>query len=660
MLQTVKTLHEIIDIIKEKGYALNFLIDIPESYQDNIEVIKAIIENGGLDYESLPISAKENKEILKLIIEDNGYYFKKFPEWAKDDEDIVLIAVSNHSNTFEHVSERLRKNRDIVLTALTKEPTFDTIKYVADQELQNDLDILKLAVKGHSQAFEYIPDQWKSNPELIDIILNLKISSSSFKHLPVEYRDNKDIAIKAINDDGGCFEYLTDRLRDDEELAIMAVKVRGRYLEYASDRIKSDKNIVTIAIEEGSDIYSVIETIPEELKNDIELAVIIASVDSRYIQYLSEEVRNNQQVIEACMKERKYFSGECYQYFDSIYKNQRDITVRMSKGSNFPLDETPDEFRNDKEIVLNAVKNNADNFDSIGSILLCDMDFLKELYNHNEGILSYMDEATKEVLFTTTAQSESHNGIIVTYNVVLDNGSVQNQQRTVQKGLVSKNGETILTMDTFPVIVYEEDGPVGSYLSDRYVNNLVALGDFLFFVKTNSGRETFTKNMRENTGWGPAPQTSKDFLNHEVYLIPESSKNLHYEDIDSLPRIYFGLEKHIPKGITIFPTEDSYREALTVLNQEKVHGTPSFEKLDDNSLKVLINNNLHELFGAAFVYVDDLGWRLLIPNADGALKSLEVLKNTNVNDDIEWVKSHNKELTTQQKQLLNSYFDVII
>ena len=529
---------------------------------------------------------------------------------------------------------------------------------MTDEVLQNDLDILKLAVKGHSQAFEYIPDQWKSNPELIDILLNLKISSSSFKHLPVEFRDNKDIAIKAIDDDAGCFEYLTDRLRDDEELAIMAIKERGMYLKYASDRIKAEKNIVTIAIEKGGDIYSVIETIPVELKNDLEIAVHIASVDSRYIQNLSEEIRNNPQVIEACMRDRKYFSGECYQYFDSIYKNQRDITLRMSKGSNFPLDAAPDEFRNDKEIVLNAIKNNANNFDSIGSILLSDMDFLKELYNHNEGIQSYMDDATKEVLFTTTVQSDSHNGIVVIYNVVLDNGSVKHQKRTIQKGLVSKNGETILTMDAFPVIVYEDDGPVGSYLTERYVNNIVALGDFLFFVKINSGRETFTNNLRENTVWGPAPQTNKDFLYHEVYLILESSKNLHFEDIDSLPRIYFGLEKYIPMGITIFPTEDSYREALTVLNQEKVHGTPSFEKIDDNSLKALTNNNLHELFGAAFVYVDDLGWRLLIPNADGALKALEVLKNTNVNDDIEWVKSHNKVLTTQQKQLLNSYFEV--
>jgi hypothetical protein len=655
MSNTENSLQETINLIKEKRYTLNYLSDIPEHLQDDSEVIKAIIEHGSLDYDLLPVSAKNNKEVLFCIIEDNGYYFRNFPDWAKDDKDIVQIAVLKHSNTFEYVSERLRKDRDIIMIVLNNNPSYDTIKLIADDDIKNDLEILKLAVKGHSQAFEYIPENWRTHPELIKIVLENKLSSSSFKCLSDEYKDDKYIALKVMNDDAGCFQYLSERLRDDDELAMMAIKSRGIYLQYASDRLRSDKNIILKAIEEGGDIYSVLNAIPDVLKHDLDLAISIAESDSRNIQYLPKELINTKEVIDACMKDSKYFSGECYEYFDSIYKNDREITLRMSKGSSFPLKAAPEVHRNDREIVKNAIESSYTNFSDIGSALLDDIEFIKELYSMNKHVISYMDDSMKSKLFTTIIESEDHNGITIQYHVILNNGSVENSQRSIEKCIVEKDGNTIFQIDRFPVLVYEEDGPVGSYLSVRYSNNIVSAGNFLFFVKVNSGKQTFEKNMRDNGGWGPAPHTTKEFLFHEVYLIPETYTNFHYDDIQSLPRLYYGLEKTLPKGLMIFPNEDSFSQALTVISQEKVYGTQYFEKYEEGKLRA-IGTSVHEVYGATFVHLNDYGWRLLIPNQQGALAALEVLKNSTMKDDIAWIQSKGKEITKGHKDLIKSYY----
>ena len=211
------TIQDVLSTIKEKRYQLDFTVDIPDEMKSNPEVIFCILEHGNVKFDKLPDAAKNDRQILKLIALKNSYEFENFPDWAKDDEEIATIAVEKSYNSFENASLRLRSDRALVIKALTSQCSYDTINHVGTEELKNDIEILKLAVRGHEQAFGYIPEKWRSNKELIDIVLSGKVNSSSFKHFPAEYKDNREIAIKFLNDDAGCFQYLSDRLRDDKQ-----------------------------------------------------------------------------------------------------------------------------------------------------------------------------------------------------------------------------------------------------------------------------------------------------------------------------------------------------------------------------------------------------------------------------------------------------------
>ena len=663
MENKTKTLAEVLDLIKEKGYQLDFDVDVPDEFKGNIEVIRCILENGNLDFEKLPDTAKNDKQLLTMIAKEKSYEFENFPVWAKDDKDIVLAAISESYDAFKHTSERLRGEREVVIAAFTAQSSYDTIKYVASEELQNDIEILKLAVKGHNQAFGYIPENWRTNKELIELVLAGEVSSSSFKHFPIEYRDNEEIAKKAVNDDAGCFQYLSERLRDNTDLALSAMKKRGIYLEYASLRLRDDKEFVKIALQ--NDTWSTLRSVSENLKNDIDIVLAYVAKDNRTLADFSDTFKDNERVVKECMKERKsdwsddmYIQGAAYEFFSDRFKTKREIALHMSLGTNFNLDAAPEIFRNDKEIVNNAVKEDANNFKYVGSELLKDFNFLKELYMLNDGVLNHMDENLKAQLFTTKVQSVEYRGKKIIYDLVIDDGYVQNKERPVKSSSVRQGENELVRCDNFPVLTYEDDGPVGSYLSVRYLNNILLVGNFTFFIKENTGKETWTNSLSKGNQWqsyGPEPQSNDDFLKHEVYLIPESAKTIKYNNLSEFPRLYFGRSNNLPKGIQLFPTEESYREALTVLKQEKVYGEPKFKKINDNTLEAMPGNS-DEVFGAARVYVDGYGWRFLIPHKEGALKALDLLKATTDMDDLNWIKSQNGNLPEYQKNLFKEHF----
>ena len=215
-------------------------------------------------------------------------------------------------------------------------------------------------------------------------------------------------------------------------------------------------------------------------------------------------------------------------------------------------------------------------------------------------------------------------------------------------------------MAQFPVISYEEDGPVGSYLTLRFLNNLVLCGQFVFYIKANSGKETFENALSGSSRWyreyGPPLQTTDDFLRHEVFLVPSGSFSLDHKVMAGCPRLYHGREAHLPKGIALFTREESYREAMTVLHQKEFYGTPSFTRVNDSTLEA-VPGPVAEIQGAARVYVDGFGWRFLIPSSGGSQEALEKLRATTDLDDWKWIKGQSAaELTEYQRNLLLEHF----
>lgn len=646
-----RSLSEVLDLIKEKTYDLNFQLDIPEEYKVKPEVVACVLENGYLHMEDLPDVAKNNRDIVKLMVSDNGDNFQDAPDWAKDDEEIARISVEKDSEAFKHASERLRGKRDFVEYVFSTNASYDTIEAVSDRQLVNDIDILKLVVKAHNQAFGYIPEAFRNNRELLDIVVNNEIASNScFEFFPDEMRDDRKIALKAVADDAGCFEFLSARLRDDEELARMAVRKRGMYLEYASDRLKDDKEIVKIALWEGDNIPRVLDWMSPRLKKDKELIVAAMELDSRLMSLVDPELQADPDVIKACMKDQEYFYGDAYKYFPDSVRKDRSVALKMSAGRDFPLELCPPEFKKDREIVINAVKSSAANLEYVAPELLNDDAFIIQMYKLNNDILAKLSDEQKSRLFSFIIQSPVHFGHkwIIHMNMDMDRMSFVNPRMAAKKVEIEKDGRVIFSKDDVTLIEYDADGPVGSYLSIRSINNYVLCGAFVFWVEENSERETWSNTLSKDRHWqgyGPDVQKNDDFLKHKVELVDlESGRQ---------EQIYFGRHKRLPDGIKVFGSVGDFEWAITLLSQEGSPESDRFIKVEPDCLEV-INQQPAEIGGAARIFINE--WRWLIPNSKGPMAALEVLRKTGDLEDWNWLKTNMGALSDTDMILLQEHF----
>ena len=78
-------------------------------------------------------------------------------------------------------------------------------------------------------------------------------------------RDDKDVVLAAVKEDGHTLQFVSDRLRDDKDVVMAAVKQEGYILDYASSRLKDDEEVVLAAIKEYA---YVLEIASDRLKND--------------------------------------------------------------------------------------------------------------------------------------------------------------------------------------------------------------------------------------------------------------------------------------------------------------------------------------------------------------------------------------------------------
>ena len=498
----------------------------------------------------------------------------------------------------------------------------------------------------------------KTLTEVLDLIKENEIRF--YNDVPDKFKGNMDVINCILKNGILIFKEMPDIIKNDKEFLMMIAKEKSYEFENFPDWARDDKDIALTAVG-GSP--SAPKSVSERLKNDIDIVLASVAKYGSNLEYFSDEFKDNDRVLEECMKERynplggSSNDGSAYEYFSDRLKTKRQVALQMSLGSGFNLGAAPENFRNDREIVKNAIESNASNFEHLGSELLADLDFLKELYYEDEEIISYMSEDLKYQLFTTQIKSVEHWDKKIIYEMLIHDGYVENKERPVKSSSVQQGKNELLRCDNFPVLTYENDGPVGSYLSVRYLNNIVLVGVFTFFVKKNTGNQTSTNFLTRSSDWmvGPEAQLSDDFLKHEVYLIPETTKNIDYSNLCEFPRLYFGRPNNLPRGIQLFYTYESYSEALTVLNQENTYGEPKFKKINDNTLEA-INGNSDEVFGAARVYIDGFGWRFLIPHKEGALKALDVLKSTTHNDDLNWIQLQNGILSEYQKKLLKKHF----
>lgn len=164
-------------------------------------------------------------------------------------------------------------------------------------------------------------------------------------------KNNKIEAFKVAKHMPHLIQFFNEEIKDNDEVAKAIIDSEPTCIGYLSDRIKNDKKYAEMAIEKDAWAYT---SIGEKLRSDKELLIKAAKKNIDILAVIHDSpIINKQDVIIELLEKNK----DAIKYIDMESMEKKTIEKILSKNG-LLLEYLSDEMKDDKEIVLVAIKNN--------------------------------------------------------------------------------------------------------------------------------------------------------------------------------------------------------------------------------------------------------------------------------------------------------------
>jgi len=449
----------LLEIVSLDAYCLEFFSE--ELKQDEQIVLAAAKHFGDAALEFGADKFKTNKNIITEAVKSSGKALSFLAENEKNDKNLVITAVKHHGYALQYAPEQLQNDKDVVIAAITAVDQYSNTLQYASEELRNDKDVVITAVGHNGAALQYASERLRDDKEvamaaLINSTEAFKDVSErlrSDKEFILHAIGQKDV--DAVDDDLDSYisDNIPEKLKADKNFVLEMVKVNGMVLGCVSDELKVDKDVVMLAVKNNGKAYAHFEW-EDETFYDKEIILAAASNGGTpgiiSIFTLDEEFfdkvfnyRPNAAYLARIEAERCVESGQTWknkigQSWADVKKPKRQITgdrefalngvkkglvldVSLCRQAGLVFDKeiilyqlknckdkiqatsliinhAPEEFKVDKEIALEAVKNTWEallQHNISDELILSDKEIIMEGMKHSPDALYYGSDNLK-------------------------------------------------------------------------------------------------------------------------------------------------------------------------------------------------------------------------------------------------------------------------
>jgi hypothetical protein len=141
-------------------------------------------------------------------------------------------------------------------------------------------------------ALQFATEQLKDDSEIV--LKAIQENGMALKFASERLKDDPEIVLKAVQKYGGALEFASERLKDDAEIVLKAVQKYGGALEFASKRLKDDKEFVLAAIQENG---MALQFATEQLKDDSEIVLKAIQENGMAFKFASERLKDDPEII---------------------------------------------------------------------------------------------------------------------------------------------------------------------------------------------------------------------------------------------------------------------------------------------------------------------------------------------------------------------------
>ena len=392
----------------------NFFEIIKDNFIDRNSIIDLLRKNGQL-LKFLNFDLKNDKEIVLAAVSNNGDALLYAGENLKNDKEIALNSVKNSAKSYYYIGDTLKNDKEIAIEAIRNN---SDVYNILDKNLKYDIEVAKEYIKNRGSIhkipeelyknreiavelikrdsfyFDKLNDSLKSDINFIYEVLNEK-NFSILEYLNEEMKDNKELALYAVNINGNSLEYFNSNIRDDKYVVIAALNNKNfdsDNLSFVSDRLINDEDVMRTAL--------CPKFASEALKNDRNFVLKCVSKHRDYLSWFDEKFKDDDEIVLKAIEN----NGNALEYASKRLINNKNILIKsINNGLRYEKirNDLNDDLKNDKDVILATVNKIdlrffdydwKDLFENLNDDVKNDKSFIMKCININPGFISFVSE----------------------------------------------------------------------------------------------------------------------------------------------------------------------------------------------------------------------------------------------------------------------------
>ena len=290
---------------------IEYLEELDEVWRSDFFVMKSLMNRRVDAFQFASAEIRADRDVAFKVIEINAKMFKFVAGNLNDDAELAKLAIykSHSGELLKYASDRLKDDKEFILDIISKKPI--ALEFVS-KRLQDDEDVVELAIKLNLNAFKYASMRFKDDKEFVLNLMRKKaeyiengIKRASTRNLYLigyaseRLRSDPEIAILTLKQDIFTYRCFSDKIKSMRKLALYVVKKEGILLKDVAEKFKNDKEIVMAAVKNNGDA---LQFASDALKADREIVMAAIKRNGRSLVYACEELRNDIDMIEMAFK----------------------------------------------------------------------------------------------------------------------------------------------------------------------------------------------------------------------------------------------------------------------------------------------------------------------------------------------------------------------
>ncbi|CAK8996863.1 unnamed protein product [Durusdinium trenchii] len=320
---------------------------------------------------------RAEKEVVLAAVQHTGMALYYASPALRDDLEVVMAAVEQHWMALQYASEELRDDFDVGLRAVKANglalretgalerprPSFPPV----GPQCKDNANLVMEAVSNDGRALQYASENLRRDNFVV--MEALKHDPEALEFADEELKDSLEVIMPALRRDGAVLRFLPDAMRDNGDVALDAVQTCGLAVAYASLRVRGDKEVILAAVR--ADGFALAYA-TQELQGDEDVVDAACGENPLALQYASDRWRCEKDFVKGVVGN----DGLALEFVSGGLSNDKEVCMEAVSNTGAALIHCSAQLRDDDDIVRTAVNNDGLQFLHVSPRLRHDRDLL--------------------------------------------------------------------------------------------------------------------------------------------------------------------------------------------------------------------------------------------------------------------------------------------